>query len=282
MNRKMLDQFKLGKYVDILSAMEREAFTFRLQNRDLKIASNSKLGGEPLLPEGFSWPHSNTRELDFLLQIDLSEIAQLNSSSLLPKSGVLSFFYDIENQPWGFDPTQLDGFKVEYFAESSLRSRKSPQGTLKIPEFGLSFMQIMTMPDPSNWTITNLQNKGLWTEADRENYFDFLDVYNSQIHLRKCPNHWLLGHSTNVQGDMQLEAQLVSNGCYCGDATGYNDPRRKTLESGAEDWQLLLQLDSDESAELMWGDCGLLYFWIRNDDLANCRFSQTWMSLQCC
>jgi hypothetical protein len=34
--------------------------------------------------------------------------------------------------------------------------------------------------------------------------------------------HRILGHSTNIQGDMQLEAQLVTNGLYCGDPSGYN------------------------------------------------------------
>ncbi len=32
------------------------------------------------------------------------------------------------------------------------------------------------------------------------------------------PQHKLGGHSNNVQNDMQLEAQLVMNGLYCGDA----------------------------------------------------------------
>jgi len=80
---------------------------------------------------------------------------------------------------------------------------------------------------------------------------------------------------------MQLEAQLVSNGLYCGDASGYNNPRAKALAAGATDWVLLLQLDSDDAAKIMWGDAGMLYFWIRRDDLAARRFDRTWFTLQC-
>ena len=80
---------------------------------------------------------------------------------------------------------------------------------------------------------------------------------------------------------MQLEAQLVTNGLYCGDAQGYHDPRRPELEKTCEDWRLLLLLDSDESAKLMWGDVGMLYFWVRHSDVLRSDFSRTWMTLQC-
>jgi uncharacterized protein YwqG len=84
-----------------------------------------------------------------------------------------------------------------------------------------------------------------------------------------------------IQGDMQLEAQLVSNGLYCGNPSGYEDPRRETLEPGADEWVLLLQFDSDSRIDVMWGDLGMLYFWIRKSDLAERRFDRTWMTVQC-
>ena len=81
---------------------------------------------------------------------------------------------------------------------------------------------------------------------------------------------------------MRLECQLVTNGLYCGDATGYQDPRRASLELGASDWQLLLQIDSDEERlGWMWGDVGRVYFWIRRQDLASADFEGAWAVLQC-
>ena len=32
---------------------------------------------------------------------------------------------------------------------------------------------------------------------------------------------------------------------------------------------------------MMWGDCGRLYFWIRQQDLASKAFEKSWMILQC-
>jgi uncharacterized protein YwqG len=43
----------------------------------------------------------------------------------------------------------------------------------------------------------------------------------------------------------------------------------------------LLQLDSDEEAGMMWGDRGMLYFWIPEEALAPRRFGEVWTILQC-
>jgi uncharacterized protein YwqG len=34
-------------------------------------------------------------------------------------------------------------------------------------------------------------------------------------------------------------------------------------EPGADDWTILLQIDLDDNAKMMWGDGGMLYVWIR-------------------
>ena len=80
---------------------------------------------------------------------------------------------------------------------------------------------------------------------------------------------------------MELECQLASNGVYLGDGKAYGDARYDHLRAGAHDWRLLLQLDSDETAEMMWGDSGMLYYWIRQQDLRALDFSNTWLVLQC-
>src|SRR5262249_47327110 len=122
---------------------------------------------------------------------------------------------------------------------------------------------------------------------DGEPDFDALaelsrELFRAKSPTRDAPCHHLGGHSDNVQGDMQLEAQLVMNGLYCGDPSGYNDPRAAELEPSCEDWSLLLQLDSDDDAGFMWGDCGMLYYWGRSVDIARGDFTKAWMTLQCC
>ena len=48
-------------------------------------------------------------------------------------------------------------------------------------------------------------------------------------------------------------------------------------------WQLLLQLNSiaNEKIELLFGDCGNIYFYINKMDLINNNFENTWTILQC-
>jgi uncharacterized protein YwqG len=93
----------------------------------------------------------------------------------------------------------------------------------------------------------------------------------------------MLGYADTIQGDMELECELVTNGLYCGDPSGYNDPRAKELEPNAVDWRLLLQVDSNEDENgMMWGDVGRLYFWIKEHHLLAKNFDKSWVILQCC
>lgn len=81
---------------------------------------------------------------------------------------------------------------------------------------------------------------------------------------------------------MQLECQLVSHGLYCGDSSGYQDPRAAELEPGAVEWRLLLQIDSEDDAGMMWGDVGRIYYWMHRQDLANRNWEKARLCFQCC
>ncbi|MDX1962188.1 MAG: YwqG family protein [Pirellulales bacterium] len=244
---------------------------------------SSKIGGRPSLPITFEWPTHKGRKLDFLLQINLADVAPLDVQKLLPASGLLSFFYDLDSQPWGYDPADLGGFKVIHTTEMLMLSEHEiPNPDFPMPECELTFHSVLTLPHfGSRAAYKFIESVGL-SEADYNAYSELTSKVEKLSHtVDGMGNHHLLGHSANVQGDMQLEAQLVTNGLNCGNSRGYEDPRRKILEAGAEEWLLLLQLDSDDVNGFMWGDCGMLYYWIRRDDLMNQQFENVWMSLQC-
>jgi uncharacterized protein YwqG len=93
---------------------------------------------------------------------------------------------------------------------------------------------------------------------------------------------YLGGHPALIQSDMELECQLVSNGLYCGDSSGWHSPAVQTLAPGAADWRLLLQLDEEFLEDgVVWGDSGCVYFWCRHQDMAAGRFDRGWTVLQC-
>ena len=65
---------------------------------------SSKIGGNPAVPEGFVWPCYEGTPLSFMAQINLKDVANLDKDNLLPKSGILSFFYELDSMKWGYDP----------------------------------------------------------------------------------------------------------------------------------------------------------------------------------
>jgi uncharacterized protein YwqG len=85
----------------------------------------------------------------------------------------------------------------------------------------------------------------------------------------------MLGNSDTIQDDMHLQSQLYSNGI-----TDMDDPKVQELSKGANDWLLLLQVDSDHQAGMQWASTGMLYYWIKKEDLQAHNFEHTWLVLQ--
>ena len=248
----------------------REAFRIQVSasnDHSLPVAA-SKLGGLPDLPATTAWPIDGATPLSFVGQINLGD---LPTASMLPKDGLLSFFYDSEQHAWGFDPKHKSLFRVFYFsAPTKLQRASLSHATFKTRV--LTFEPFLSIPDPSAKRIEDLLVE---VESD-EIYGEFFEAYCPQ-----APDHQLLGWPAVIQNEMELECQLVTHGLYVGGSSGYKDPRRKELEKDAQDWILLFQVDSDDDANMMWGDQGRLYFWIRRQDLQLADFANAWCILQC-
>lgn len=254
-------------------------FTTEKSSDDVIPVGASKIGGFPDLPNNHPYPKWKNVPLSFLAQINLSDISIFSTASVLPSSGVLSFFYSATQETWGFDPKDKGSWQIYYFADmTNLQRTEIPND---IPEEGyysscsLFFFEELTLLP---WESIVFENLYL-TKEERDIYIDLLDqIYSNGNDLINR----ILGYPDQIQGDMQLECQLASNGLYCGDGTGYEDPRRKELEPDSVNWQLLFQLDSEEeNAGMCWGDVGRVYFWIYQKELINKDFDKTWMILQC-
>ena len=239
--------------------------------------SNSKFGGRPLVEaKHFIWPQSNGIPMAFLAQIDLSEISKEMRYEWLNDKGLLLFFYDIIEMPWGFDPKDRGKWKV-LFQENPDSLAELPESlaeTAKIKEAFISAKRVEILPNYDDPSVGGLQ----LTDQEGDLY---CDMNSEQFDAE--PLHQVGGFPSPVQGnDMELQSQLASNGIYVGDSAGYQSDLAKTLESGAEDWKLLFQFDSDDDLDLMWGDCGMLYFWVQKEKAKNNQFENCWLILQCC
>ena len=60
--------------------------------------------------------------------------------------------------------------------------------------------------------------------------------------------------------------------------------RQQTEEPSRDRWMLLLQLDTAECGyfELMFGDCGHIYFYISKEELKERRSNWIWLISRCC
>jgi uncharacterized protein YwqG len=142
--------------------------------------------------------------------------------------------------------------------------------SMRFKGFALTAAPEITLPGINSGLLREFQA----TKEEFEAYRKLVDPPATSLHR-------MGGHPNEVQGPLGLEAQLVSNGIYCGDANGYAEGRERGLDARAVDWRLLLQVDSDEQAGMMWGDVGRLYFMIHKDDLQHRRFEKVWLILQC-
>ena len=263
-----------------LTALSKPAVRFTTNpfaHEDDARIGQSRLGGSADVGDGFEWPYWKSRPLDFLAQVNLAEIGPFACCSTLPQEGLLAFFYDPEQETWGFDPKDRGSWLVHYEPSSQgLHRIASPDATAQVfAPCSVDFNEAQTLPAVDSLVIDDLK----LSSHDADKYYDFLDELESEIEEES--GHQLLGHPSPIQGDMQLECQLAWHGLYCGDSSGYEDPRAAALRPGAKEWRLLLQIDSDDNAEMMWGDCGRLYFWLTNDAMRQRAFLESWMVLQC-
>lgn len=274
----------LENYFSQMKAYAKSTVYLTLQKTDDSTLKTgiSKIGGLPDLPGDIDWFYNESTgtPMTFICQINFEEIKNYDIEQKLPEKGILYFFYDCseDGMTWGFDPADGKGRKVYFYdGDLSTLERKTPPQNLD--EYGvlfdsaeLSFEQGLELPDifSSYGQFLNL------SEEEKDRYWDLLDETAEE------PVNKFLGHSNNIQGAMELECELVTNGLYCGNSTDYQSEKAKELEKNFVNWNLLLQIDSNDEIDMMWGDCGRLYLWITEENLKNRNFEDTWLILQCC
>lgn len=248
----------------------------------------SHFGGVPDVPEGFEWPCFNTDSIDepsgdvrlrplaFLAQFDCEELAKYDRENLLPHTGVLSFFYSIESNRWGFDPEDFGCSRVYWFGNAEeLRPAQLPEGLSEAYRFPSLKIE---MTAKNSWPDYDDLPQGV----DADDYEEFFEEQNMDEEETISK---LLGWPNVIQSAMAEECELVTQGFYLGGSEDKIPPkiRREASRNANEKWLLLFQLDTmtDDDFELMFGDDGRLYFWIRKEDLASRRFDRVWLVLQC-
>lgn len=282
----------LWDYAEAIRSLARPSVALRrelVEQADLR-PTDSRLGGLPHLPAGTLWPRWRDEPLAHLATIRLSEASLHDANQLLPKRGLLYFWYALNDGPWGFDPRDAGFCRVDFIPneDEPLTLARMPVEEFAeppYPESGvyapcrLKFSPGVTL---ANWEWIREFRPELSELADAKTVAGAKYDKLAEAIQSSGPQHWLLGHAANVQGTMEQECQSVTHGLYFGDATASFDPEFAALAPGASAWRCLLQLDTDEDGPgWMWGDCGRVYFWMPGEAIQQAQFNKAWMILQC-
>ena len=246
----------------------------------------TKIGGRPFLPADFAWPvfadgaDSDALPLSFLCQINLSEVKAYDRDGVLPDHGMLYFFYECESFRWGFDPADKGCARVLYYEDTAgfvpVELPEALSEEYAVPEMAVRFTAENSYP--------SYEELDLHSDLDCD--WDGYDAALEELGVDPdAEEHKLLGYAKLIQNEMLTECERVSRGIYCGGVSPRPTPEEEErIRRGAGEWTLLLQLTTLQKGdwEWMWGDCGMLYFYIRKEDLAARRFENAWFALQCC
>jgi uncharacterized protein YwqG len=254
----------------LTKALEREALHVVRSGEP----SQSYLGGDPRLPLDVAWPDRDGVRLRFLARFSLTQLQAELTIPWLPQTGALLFFYDVDKQPWGFDPADRGGWAVLLVPDLTATPNKpEPESRELLPYSPVKLQRIQVLPSAERTEVEALK----LSDKEFDQYFE-----DAEARFEGLPKHQLLGIPSPVQGDaMELECQLASNGVNCGSPEGYASSRAEQLKEGAQNWRLLFQMDSDDHLGVMWGDAGILYFWVEDSAALRGDFSNVWLVLQC-
>jgi len=252
----------MSKEIERVSVPSIRLKTHAIDERQLKEGV-TKFGGSPDVPQGMSWPERDGIPLPFVAQINLLDVAPYDTDHIFPNKGIVYFFFDVDAffKDWPRDQTT---WYVWYEnSPSTLQHTTIPEA---IPRRRYRASKVtcsteITLPDYSQYYETASERLGLsrkLTDAEEQAYHKIqTQLSETAGTTHHIPIHRLLGYADPVQWDMYDE-----------------------LSGPSTAWHLLFQVDSDSVPGTAWGDTGRIYYWIRQEDLQQCDFSQVRLILQ--
>ena len=161
----VLKEHKLNSYEQKLTPFLRDeilAIIYEVEVESSLTTGVSKLGGSPDLPKGMPYPvNDKSGFYEFVAQINLEETAPFDKEGLLPKKGILSFFYDKKSGQ----------SKVFYFEDKNLEMVIMPKdsGAEEFFPARLRFIPSVSLPV---FGQKNIDEDFFDTEEDFEKFLD--------------------------------------------------------------------------------------------------------------
>ncbi len=223
----------------------------------------------------------------FLAQIRLEEVLPHDELGLLPRTGWLCFFHETADR-FGDTLADAEGWAVIHIdgQPSRFARRGLPEGIEDYQHYnecGLTILRRETLPDPLSPAGRSLAKQIGATDKAYSALRSALaeEGQSSRESWEPAGVHRLLGWPDQIQeGDLRRDCHFVTNGLPYEVRGGRSAAALAEIERASADWELLLQLDSDDQVGFEFVDVGRVYFLIRRQDLAAARFDRVWHLVQ--
>lgn len=230
---EVLEKNGLGKHLNKIETLLRVSIELVVERTESANIQGivSRMGGEPDLPPGQTWPTWNSIPLTFMGQVVITdEIKALDVDNLLPKEGMLSFFAQLDSPEYGEQCVIL-----HFPTISGLMRMSPPEAKMVMRGATLVLRQTALISVRGRLTLPS-GNAPFIDQFDLNR--DEKDAYHDSVFLAlvpPSPRHRLLGWPT---------------------AATYLDERDKLF---------IAQFDSDDELELEMGDVETLRMYIDGD-----------------
>ena len=274
--------------LDILEKNKKPMIEISLSD-DKPNLFQSKFGGLPYLPKDREVPKNKENEqLTLLAQINIEELPENNIYPM--KEGILQFWI-LNDDILGLDyDTNLgDGYKIIYYKDidksvteeevlEKYKPYKDEDSYFPIEgEFSLSFKLTDGYFSDSNDDFREIVDREIkkFYDENKDKYSEILKIYDKENQL----NYWEIWNI--LEEDKEIREKLFGAGHKIG---GFPNFTQSDIREVGDYEILLLQIDSDrtEKNEIMWGDCGIANFFIREKDLKELNFDRAIYNWDCC
>ena len=274
--------------LDILEKNKKPMIKISLSD-DKPNLFQSKFGGVPYLPKDMEVPKNKENEqFTLLAQINIEELPKNNIYPM--EEGMLQFWI-LNDDVLGLDyDTNLgDGYKIIYYKEidksvteeevlEKYKPYKDEDSYFPIEgEFSLNFKLTDGYFSDSNDDFREIVDREMkkFHIENKEKYKEILKVYNDKEYL----SYWDIWDI--LEEDKEIGGKLFEAGHKIG---GFPNFTQSDIRKIGDYEILLLQIDSEgtEKNEIMWGDCGVANFFIREKDLKELNFEKVIYNWDCC
>lgn len=275
-----------------ISKVNRVKIDLSKQVNDFLPTTSSQIGGMGYLPVGESYPaKSNGTPLVLLAQLNFKQLAETVDISQLAHplltQGILQIYIDGTDEDYSYgadfdNPLPSESYQVRFWQDDGL-----PMNVDELSQIAQRLKSLEVSSLPFDFDTQFAMVFALSTQSCDLNCFEYASFAKHIDDLK-------VGHVYDFLNF--LEEQGVENvdehyDCYQEIANagehqllGYPDFIQTDLreyEKSLQEHILLLQIETDDDNDIMWGDCGVANFFIHPNDLKNQDFSKLIYNWDC-